>query len=261
MKIWSKLFAGAVVGVAIQGGASFADTLDITLKLAYDPSHFSNNDGGEFKAYSISGGLPFANQAANVQLAANTFQTFCVEYSEEFNDSQTLYAQINTASRFGGAGGAMPDPAHPGMTFDPLDARTAFLYTKFSHGNLAGYNYTSGAGRSATAGQLQKAIWYLEQEIPSLDAGDTLALSWVSLANTAVAVGGEWDGMGIGNVRILNLWTDATHQDWDHRAQDQLVILDAPPQIATPLPGVATGGLALMGGLVLGRRRRGTAAR
>jgi len=65
--------------------------------------------------------------------------------------------------------------------------------------------------------------------------------------------------MGIGNVRILNLWTDATHQDWDHRAQDQLVMVDAPPQIATPLPGVATGGLVLMGGLALGKRRRASA--
>jgi len=67
MKMWSKNICGGLRSLLqFKGGASFADTLDFTLKLAYDPAHYSNNQGGEFQAYAING-VPFANQAASVQ--------------------------------------------------------------------------------------------------------------------------------------------------------------------------------------------------
>ncbi len=47
---------------------------------------------------------------------------------------------------------------------DPLDPRTAYLYTKFVSGTLAGYDYTPSTGRIFSAKALQDVIWYIEDE-------------------------------------------------------------------------------------------------
>jgi hypothetical protein len=230
-----------------------ADTLTMSLKLDSNTSSFSNGVGGEFMGYSING-VPYKDQANVVQLQDNTFQTFCVEYNESFIEGRTLYAQINEYARFG-SGGGTPDPFHPGMMYDLLDDRTAYLFTKFSLGELNNYSYTPGSSRVASAGHLQKAIWYLEQEV-AFSSITVQAQQWVAEANAAVAAGGSWYGKGLGNVRVLNLWTDATHQDKYHKAQDQLVFLDLPQQAppAVPLPSVALGGTGLFMALGLLRR-------
>jgi len=53
--------------------------------------------------------------------------------------------------------------------------------------------------RFSNQNMLQAAIHYIEAE-------STTRNSYVSLAEQAVAQGGEWYGKGIGNVRVLNLW-------------------------------------------------------
>jgi hypothetical protein len=134
----------------------------------------------------------------------------------------------------------------------------AFISPMFSEGVLSGYDYTEGAGRSLTAGQLQRAIWALEDEI-TLTAGDVLASGWVTEATAAVS-GGSWSGLG--QVRVLNLWSSSTGQDVGRQAQDQLVIIDVPgggePPPGVPLPAVVWVGGALLGAMGLrrpGRRR------
>jgi hypothetical protein len=116
---------------------------------------------------------------------------------------------------------------------DNLDDRTAYLYTKFATGTLAGYNYTAGSGRAASAADLQNAIWYIEQE-GGVNNG------FVTLANTAVASGGEWYGKGIGDVRVLNLFETTVRTE----RQDQLYLVPAPAAI-----GLGVLGLALVGWL------------
>lgn len=185
-----------------------------------DTSPFRDGSGGEFKATPQSGFAGLTGLAAD--LSSSSFQTFCLEAGENVGLGQFYNVVINTGAVNGGVPGG----------FDPLDERTAFLYTKFRNGSLSLYDYDGN--RDGSAGALQKAIWFIEGE----SGGQNNA--YVALANAAVAVGGEWYGMGIGDVRVLNL----TKSNGD-RAQDQLTII--------PAPGTA---LLAIGGLLVARRRR-----
>jgi len=92
---------------------------------------------------------------------------------------------------------------------------------------------------------LQNAIHYIEAE-------STTSNSYVALADTAVAEGGEWYGMGLGNVRVMTLWTTLKDPScYSGYAQDQLILVNAVPEPGTlALAGI---GMALAGRL---RRRR-----
>jgi hypothetical protein len=202
----------------IIGAAASAQADSIRL----DTSTYSSGIGGEFRATQISG---YAGQlGGSTSLSAGSFQTFCLEHGENFRPGDIYNLTLNTAAVFGGTGGGS----------DPLDDRTAYLYTMFRAGTLAGYDY--GAGRQASAGQLQDAIWFLEAEAGGVNNG------FVALANAAVSFGGDWYGRGLGNVRVLNL----SNEEFLH-AQDQLTMI--------PLPLAASMGLAGIPGLALRRRR------
>jgi hypothetical protein len=188
-----------------------------------DTTSYSAGVGGEFQATVLSGYVGEVGGAAS--LSAGTFETFCLEHQEEFRPGDTYNVTLNTAAVFGGTDGGA----------DPIDARTAFLYTRFRQGTLAGFDY-SAAGRQASSGDLQNAIWYLEEEQGGVNN------QFVALANAAVAPGGAWDGQGIGNVRVMNM----SNEEFPH-AQDQLTMI--------PLPSAAAlAGLGLGAGLI--RRRR-----
>ena len=49
-------------------------------------------------------------------------------------------------------------------SYDALSKGTAYLYSQFANGSLAGYIYGYGATRATAAGELQEAIWWLEGE-------------------------------------------------------------------------------------------------
>lgn len=199
--------------------------------------------GGEFNATVLSGG-------------SGTFETFCLEKNEYFAFyGQTLKVQsITSGAMSGGMGGGVGGS-------DPLDNRTAYLYTKFRAGadggaGLSGYDYGNATARVSDANALQNAIWYLEQEITSIGSGITAAeatqaQAWVNQANAA-----GWTNLG--NVQALNLWRETTagSGNFNLQAQDQLYI--------TPVPEPETymmllAGLGLMG-FVARRRQRGLAA-
>jgi hypothetical protein len=195
-----------------------------TIKL--DSSIYSFSNGGEFTATVMSGNAGLTGGLNS--MTADSFQTFCLEYHEHFSPGNLYTAVLNTAANSASQG------------LDPVDARTAYLYTKYRQGTLSGFDYSTVAGRKNSAGQLQLAIWYLEDE--SNGANN----SFVGLANTAVAVGGEWYGRGLADVRAMNLYNpDGSY------AQDQLTLV-------TPVPHAAVAGLAGLcgvGGLVWMRRR------
>ncbi len=133
------------------------------------------------------------------------FKTFCMEWNEYFDSGRTYHADISTVAIRGGE-----------SIDDPLDERTAYLYTNYINGQYAGVSEQD----------IQDAIYYIEGE-------GGVNNSLVAEATNAVA-GGAWSG--IGNVRVLNLWRyydpqTGTYSGW---AQDQLVTVGV-----IPAPGAA----------------------
>ncbi len=181
-------------------------------------SPFASGNGGEFTVTPSAGYLGQMGLPADLSMAS--FQTFCMETNEQFSPGGSYSMCINIDAIAGGNGG----PSYP------LQPETAYLYYNFRMGTLTGFDY--GAGRQASAGQLQQAIWFLQ-------GGQSGGVNngFVALAVGAVA-GGSWSG--IGDVRVLNVYNDN-----GSRAQDQLTII--------PTPGAA----ALMGvGMLAASRRR-----
>lgn len=177
--------------------------------------------GGEFllTVYDTPGGSPI-----------DQFITFCLQMTEYMNFSDTF--------KVGSVSTATDDQPYD----DPLDQRTAYLYTNFRNGTLAGYTL----GNATSANLLQTAIWYLEGENVGNQGGNI----FVQAANAAVN-SGAWSGLG--NVRVLNLFYES-----DRRAQDQLTIVPEPSTRAVPEPST----LALLGwgiAAVCFHRRRGAA--
>jgi hypothetical protein len=227
--------AGAVATPVFVGHINFADS-------------YGSTGGGEFRAWGqadftltpAATGTPFQG---GIPAASGLFETFCVERFENLPFDITDYkADLNTetasqASAYAGGN-------HGGFN-DPLDARTAYLYTHFINMNLSTpYDYVNEANRIDDANALQTAIWFIEQEDNTPLLGK--ALDFYNEANNAVN-SGAW--VGLGDVRILNIYTNTARVDY----QDVLVMT------SVPLPGgagMAGAALAGLGGMVTLRRRR-----
>jgi hypothetical protein len=175
--------------------------------------------GGEFTVYgggnTINTPGALSNSAYNTQtknvIQAQSFQTFCIEGAEyEYNGYpiDVVMSTDTTGSRaiWGGLQGAG----------DYIQPETAFLYELFATANLPGYVY----GSTASAGNLQRAIWAFEEEEGYHANGDNLdadakvffdyakanlASKWLSIASVKNSPG------QIGGVRVLNIWADGTY--------------------------------------------------
>jgi len=182
----------------------------------------------------------------NAELAAlpgepGPFGGFCMEWSEDVAIDAAYEVTVNREALQGGYNSGLAGP----LGGDPLDPRTAYLYWRFRAGTLAGYEYTPGDGRALSAQALQDVIWYLEDEQPRGWQAGSLQDAFYNEAQTAVD-SGLW--VGLGDVRVLNLWVPGHVGDLEYRVQDMLITVPVPAPGAFALVGLGSG-------LLIWRRR------
>lgn len=181
--------------------------------------------GGEFTLKNIG------TEAIGRVKPGQTWQTFCLEYREYIGIGYSYDVKINDGAVHGGfSGQTQPN-------YDPLDFRTAYLYSKFSRDTLNSYTHDNQSAKN-----LQVAIWSLEDELgaTSIDIDDayyTKARNWIDEAQGAVD-SGQW--VGLGNVRVINMYKpDYLNSDDPSKArQDQLVVVPAPGALLLGSMGV-----------------------
>jgi hypothetical protein len=226
-----KAILVATLSVLVAGAAGAAPSVHVTRQSGY----FSGS-GGEFTLtpnadlWILTGEL-------------NPFQSFCLEKSETVSPPSHYDVIVNTEAIQGGTNLGLPGPGGG----DPLDPRTAYLYTQFRAGTLTGYDYTPGAGRVASAGALQEVIWHLEDEMAMTWVGGSLQDTLYTAAQNAVG-SGAW--VGLGDVVVLNNYAVGHAGDLQYRKQDMLALSTIPAPGAVLLGGLGT---CLVGWM---RRRR-----
>lgn len=212
-------------------------------------SGYYSGNGGEFTFRSDGGpGLLLSNNAYDATTSGlgtwgESFQTFCLEGGEHVYTGQSLDIMVSTYfidESTGDITGAGSHAILGGLTYgDNLDPRTAYLYTQFAEGTLSNYDYVAGAGRVASAGALQNAIWWIEGEGGS-DA-DQAGL-WITEAQDAID-SEAWSG--IGNVRVLNTWVPDHIGNLSYARQDMLFLVPTPAAVILGILGLSAVGVKL----------------
>ena len=210
---------------------------------------YQTGQGGEFTLQALENTQItsdigyYANVAKNQYTASGTtpnFETFCVEGSEYIYPNTTFDVSVGNTTIYGGQG---------------LTAGAAYLYYQFATGQL-NYNYTGN--RTASAGQLQNAIWYfMNQENQTLDVNN----QYETLADSTFA-----DPFALNSslanpisVSVLSLWVPGQAGTDGGKRQDQLILTgDQGYSIPTPDGGTTAMllGLALAGVASVGPRFR-----
>jgi hypothetical protein len=185
--------------------------------------------GGEFLITVLED--PIGIYAQNAQ-----FRTFCLETDEHVSDNHNYYVTLDTEAWQGG----QPE----GGTPDPLSPETAYLYSLWLDGTDT---INTIVHSNDTADALQKAMWWLEQET-GWGSESGLSGTYIGWAQDAVTAGGSNDswynkwGNTIGDIRVMNMWTEANHTGV---AQDQLVRVPVPGAVLLGFLGLAAAGLKL----------------
>ena len=213
--------------LALATAALFASQGAVAAVSVGDRITFADGPGG-----GSGGSFLITDYDSTGTIVKGSFYSFCVEYNEYMSFGPFYkVGGISTAAMNGGVGGGNPDP---------LDVKTAWLYTQYVQNPSALNAVTGWAAASAEAKgtAMQNAIWYIEQEVNTLS---TLASALVG----AAASSGWTD---VGNVKILNVTTLA-----GGLAQDQLYITPIPEPEIYAMMGL---GLGLMGFVARRRKQR-----
>lgn len=203
--------------------------------------------------YGSSGG-PFEMQPINFDFTpaglgefgsdTGNFLSFCIEKKEYISSNGLYDVTFSNNAMYNRTG-----------TTDPLDSRTAYLYTNFITGLLddkldtysATYDFTycnPDGGTDTDGAALQNAFWYIENEIFAVNG---LAAELVAMADAAVASGGEWEGAGLGSVKVINMWKVGHAGEAAYARQDQLVMESHATVV--PVPAAVYSGIVMLGGL------------
>ncbi|MBL9199102.1 MAG: hypothetical protein JNL39_01295 [Opitutaceae bacterium] len=141
------------------GGLGLSGASGIAASLTISATPYSNGNGlggGEFSVVSATLSNAGYSPLVTTGFALGALQTFCLEFGEHFSPGSTYNYTVGNAATLG-SGGAVNGS-------DPVSAGTAWLYSQFATGTLAGYDYALGAGRAASNSALQLAFWFLEDE-------------------------------------------------------------------------------------------------
>jgi hypothetical protein len=211
-----KIRCCALLGCVLMASSALASP---SIYVTETAGHFYDT-GGEFTA------TPNGELAAALGSGA-PFYTFCLERTEYISMGSTYDVGLNTGAVGGGVGGQTQ------TDFDPLDPRTAYLYSNFVAGTLTGYDYNVGTDREQSARALQNVIWYLE--------GETATISTTGLENTFYMDAQNSDWTDLGNVRVMNLYEVGYAGDPQHAHQDLLTtVATVPAPGALILVGLGT---------------------
>ncbi len=135
---------------------------------------------------SYGGGGPF--RIDNLTTGQNSvLNTFCLERDEFLSFNTKYVAQLSTSAD---KGGRNTDSG------DPLDTRTAYLFSHYFHNTLGGL---MGANSWSTA-DLQEVFWFLEDEF--IGEGHVLTTNAQGLLNLATAN----NNGSLYDVRVMNLY-------------------------------------------------------
>lgn len=221
-KILTRSIALATIALA---GASQLSAIQIKM---------GDSNGSSIGYYRASPQGQFADVIDNYAMGKSTdgtwFGTFCIEINEYFRDGRTYDVTLNDGAISGGKGGATNGK-------DIISEGTGWIYEQYAIGNFFGSIYS--------AYNLQKAIWFLEDELNwnELNANSqalvTLAATSLNLSTTDnwTAVKSNYTGT---NVQVMNL----TSNNGQNQHQDQLVYMPVPDTGATlTLLGLALAGL------------------
>lgn len=244
----TKLLIISFVALCVSAAPAMAD-YDAGVSVVDRVSGYFTGGGGEFTISTASpllgtgeyiDGLTsniYINSGTPAGSMTTSFQSFCVETDEHVSPPSHVIDQtiVNTSGPTGSQA-VLGGPGGGGVA-DPLDYQTAYLYTQFAHGVLSSYDYLStGVGRDVSAGYLQKAIWFIEQEV----GGDNTGQSGIWIAEAAAA---GWTDIGL--VRVLNLgdmdWTSGQMEN----AQDMLYLVPVPAAVLLGILGLSVAGIKL----------------
>jgi hypothetical protein len=235
----SKLVLFVVIVSTLVPAVAQADYYAGTMDLLTIPGYFSGGRG-EFTLRDSGNGFLDTSAYADVtrNVSGSSFQSFCVELNVQVANPVDVWVSTTFIDETTGAvTGPGSHAILGGKTYgDNLEQATAYLYTRFAKGILSNYDYIDlGGQRALDAGELQEAIWSLEEG----SAADGQAAIWIAEASNAIG-SGAWTG--IGGVRILNMYEpidDPENGPGRVLRQDQLYLV--------PTPAAALLGLPLLG--------------
>ena len=232
---WVAGLAGMMLTPSLFAYVGLDGTLNFTA------STYAYGNGGEFNVMAT----PFSGAPD-----LDSFATFCIETSIYIGQPPCgpYTYTINTGAVPGDAGPDAIDP-HTGLAMDNVSIGTAWLYSQFRAGILTldtGTGSYFDANRLAHAGELQNAIWYLEDE-GGRDNG-YVALVESVLGKTEAQVKADSDGAY--GVVALNLYDGN-----GNLAQNQLAMVIDPTKVV-PEPSAAALIVPAIGALGLAWRRQ-----